>query len=237
MAAMPPLVFASDPWPPWATGEYGKTEKGIAVAIVREAFSRLNRPTHFVLHPWQRVLKMLSRGQVDGLTFVHRQAELDDQVYYSIPIFSNRTVVCYDTRRFLNFSWSAFSDLAPYRIGLTRGYDYGAFSRAAATLELRISEGTRIESNLRALLAGRTDIVIGNESAIRTLIARHAEFTPLTIHAKSIDAFDFHIGLSRRNLKRHDLVRLDAVLSAMIQDGTMARLRQGPASHSKRSRP
>ena len=54
--------------------------KGIGVALVKEAFKRMDQPIQVSIAPWARAMEQIRSGTVDGLFNVYRTAEREFRI-------------------------------------------------------------------------------------------------------------------------------------------------------------
>jgi polar amino acid transport system substrate-binding protein len=106
--------------------------------------------------PWARALRLGEQGQVDGLVGVWHSPQREAAFLYSLPVVSNRIVLCGLQGR-MPARFTSFEALRPQVIGIVRGY---ANPPALADAQVRTEEVDNDLQNLRKLQAERIDLVL-----------------------------------------------------------------------------
>ncbi|HEV2674472.1 MAG TPA: transporter substrate-binding domain-containing protein [Aliidongia sp.] len=128
---------------------------GITVDIVTRAFRRAGYEPTVTFRPWARALDEARDGQYDGVVFVWRNAEREKWLAFSGPLPTNQ-IGLYKLKAD-RIVFRTLADLAPYSIGVGRGYvNPPAFEAAGLQTQSALDD----EENLRKLDAHRVDMVL-----------------------------------------------------------------------------
>ncbi|WP_218668094.1 substrate-binding periplasmic protein [Vreelandella utahensis] len=212
-------------WPPYL----GREEPGYGIAsrIVSRAFERAGYQVEYEFHPWARSLYLARRGERDGTAVWVPSSERREDFFISRPVIVTEYVFFH--RADMPFDWETTTDLADYRIGLTRGYDYGEVLDRVRTLGVATTETVSSdELNFHKLLAGRIDLfpldrVVG-QRMISELFSEE-EAKALTWHPEPVREDRLHLLLSREvegNAKR--IEDFNRALKAMRREGGIEKI-------------
>ncbi|WP_374536738.1 substrate-binding periplasmic protein [Chitinimonas taiwanensis] len=153
VAAAPVLQLVSTEYPPYCGSEL--PEQGVFTALTRAAFKAAGFETRVVFRPWARVLAEARAGQHDAVLAVWYQAEREQYMVYSDPLWVNR--IGFYARAGETHPVHQLSALKGLRIGIVRGYaNPPEFEAADLGGEAAVDDLT----NLRKLQAGRLDLVL-----------------------------------------------------------------------------
>lgn len=217
-----PFLLGSDPLPPWVEGTYGPTDQGPGIRMVSDIFSRTGNSIQVVVHPWLRILRMLEFGRLDGILLVQKQERLKPWLLYSDPLFTSRTVICYNTRKHKNFSFQALTDLAPYTLGVVAG-QVPLLEQAASSLGLRLEILPTTEAGLVTLSTGRMDLFIGTENSIRSRMETLPNLLFLEIHPTALISQELHIGIAKDSPAAELLPAINESIATMKAEGSLLR--------------
>lgn len=133
--------------------------KGIDVELVQAVLDEAGLRYQLRLYPWERVKRMLDRGQVQmafqfaGTAQRHLQYELVGPIRTGATVFMT-------THKTAIQDWREVEDLEPYTIGQVRGYAYQTdFDKADLARDTSAQNPRQLVS---MLLAGRIDIIVGD---------------------------------------------------------------------------
>lgn len=151
-------------WPPY----YGQDlpKGGYITEIIRQAFKRAGYDIEIKWLPWKRALFMAETGEVDGLGGAYYTEERAKIFLYSEVIDTTRMV--FFKRKDTEITYKSLSDLKGKRIGIGQGY--GLPDRILEAEYLNLVEIMDMEHNLKMLISGRVDLIIGSEAVILDLI-------------------------------------------------------------------
>jgi len=149
----------------WAP-HYGSElpEQGLTTAIVKAAFKAGGHSSEVEFMPWARALKEVEAGSSDVVMGAYHNQEREQSYIFSDPIYflhlgliarPGLGVTEYETLR----------DLAPYSIGISRGFANSEEFEAATYLDKQVA--TFPSLNIRKLFRGRIDIAVMNFDLFR----------------------------------------------------------------------
>jgi len=175
---------------------------GASTEMLWEILSQMGYAPSFELLPWKRAQQMIEEGKADGIYSYSETQERMKIAYFSNPISFTSDV--FFKKRDKTVRWEKLSDLRPYRIGASGGYNYpeeflAAVHRGELTVEYVTSENSNL-LNLRKLLLGRIDLLICNPDVCGFLSLTHRpEFDLIDYTDKTIaPPRTFHVGFSKR---------------------------------------
>jgi len=231
-AAARDITLTGDPWPPYVNGEVGaEAVDGIAVVLARRIFERIDGVTpHFPLIPWERALREVEAGTMDGIVLLARTPERERYLVYTDPLITARSLVWYDARRFPEgFEWRSVGDLYAHVIGAVRGYDYGPeIARGTAAGMLKLVPVDSVGQLFAMLARGRVDLALASDS-VGYALARTLEREASIRAAKTATATDvYYMGFSRRSDAATLVGRVNDAIARLRREGVIGRLRQGP---------
>ncbi|WP_404364223.1 substrate-binding periplasmic protein [Marinobacter sp.] len=165
-AAEEPLKLLTGIWPPFIYPE--GDGQGLVTGTVQEAFNHVGISTTVTVMPWNRVRHLVNtEGAISyGWSW---SPELSTPWYYSEELV--RTLDLFAERRSDPVEWSSIDDLRSRRIGVVNGYNLPVEIEQMKD-QLTTITAPNDESNLRMLLAGRTDVAIINPRVARYLLER-----------------------------------------------------------------
>jgi polar amino acid transport system substrate-binding protein len=142
------------PYPPY----YGPhlTNQGPITEIVVSAYKKVGYRVNIKYVPWARALETVKAGKADGLYGAWYSAERTRWFVYSHQLLSNE-IVLYKHKGTAPETFTSYSDLQPYKIGIVRGYrNPPAFDAAHLRTDVADTDAT----NLKKLAAKRIDLIL-----------------------------------------------------------------------------
>lgn len=160
LAAQPWKVVGDEQFAPYSfVSTEDDTPRGLDVELVDAVLREAGVSYHIRLYPWERVKRMLDRGEVQMAFQFAGTAQRQAQYELVGPLRSGSTVFMTTTKATLS-DWHSLEDLAPYVIGQVRGYAYEEhFDHADLA---RDSSAHNPRQLVSMLLAGRIDIIVGD---------------------------------------------------------------------------
>lgn len=150
----PVLTLVVDNYPPYI--DELAPELGLLTQFVQQAFTQAGVATTVSFQPWPKVpAAALEANHASFLWF--KTPELEQNWLFSEPIVELRQMLI-ATERF-TADLRRFDEFRPYRIGVTKGYFYGA-DFTAQRQDFRLTEAVSDYASLQNLLAGRVDVVL-----------------------------------------------------------------------------
>jgi|GEM_PF-6587187 len=221
--------FVGDPWTPWVYGSEGtKPEKGIAIEIILEIFSRLDGyQAAFSLHSWNRCLDLVKSGDADALILCAYNAERGEYAVFTDEIVRNKAVFVF--RKGELPQWAVLRDLKRYKIGILAGNDYGAtFDRAEQEFGYTVDETSKsIDEALILLKNKKVDILLTTE----TVLAEIYKSNPKSKDTFSVtgspfsDGDVYFIAFSKKSNKVDLIPRMNTIIAQIKAEGVVDKLR------------
>ncbi|MFV0348292.1 MAG: substrate-binding periplasmic protein [Halodesulfovibrio sp.] len=162
------LRFATLEWPPYISSELPGL--GYVADVLREVFLPAGYSVELVFLPWKRALSYMSRKDIAGyLPEYYDPATTKARCVYSAPFPGGPLAFMHRTTTPVLFS--SVEDLKPYRTGIVAGYiNFKEFDDAH---DLQKDPSPDDLTNLRKLLMGRVDIIIGDPVTVMYLYRTH----------------------------------------------------------------
>ncbi len=225
------ITLTGDPWPPYVNGEIGgEAQDGIAVRLARHIFARIEGVTpRFPLIPWERALREVEAGTMDGIVILAKTPERERYMVYTEPLITARSLVWYDARRFpAGFEWSSFGDLAPHLIGAVRGYDYGPdIERGAAAGRLNLVQVNAVGQLFAMLARGRVELALANDSVGYGLARRHAGEADIRPASKATGTDVYYMAFSLRSDAATLVKQVNETIAELRREGVLQALSRG----------
>ncbi len=198
-AQRPVLQIATGELAPYATTL--RSDNGIALSVVQEAFQMQGVDVQYTFLPWSRALAETKVGKWDGTAYWGKKPVHETDFLISDNVLTEQWVFVH--RKELGFDWHALSDLRPYRVAMVRDYTYTpALWAMAQAGELKVENLPDDISALKLLLLGRIDLAPMELNVACDLLRRNfstEEAAQLTAHPKLMtDTFTTHLMLPRK---------------------------------------
>lgn len=157
-------VASEDSFPPYSFTRAGR-RAGIDVEIVDAALKAIGvTPDHQPL-PWSRVIRAVDTDQIDlAFQFVGTSERFAQWLMVPINRLS-RTVLVMPAGS--SFTYTGLADLRGMTIGVVQGYRYDEAFDQASHFRRESAEDNLL--NLKKLVAGRLDAIIGDQSTLHYL--------------------------------------------------------------------
>ncbi|MCU1719414.1 substrate-binding periplasmic protein [Pseudomonas sp. 5P_3.1_Bac2] len=159
------LVVGAEQFAPYSfLSAFNQQPQGLDVELINAVMAEAHINYELRLYPWGRVKRLLERQEVT-MAFQFAGTPVRLQQYELVgPLRSGSTVFMVNDKLALN-DWHSLADLEPYTIGQVRGYSYAAdFDRAPLQ---RDSIAQTPRQLVTMLLAGRIDIIVGDETQLK----------------------------------------------------------------------
>ncbi len=226
MAATAPLTvrLTGEEYPPYMSQSlpYG----GLLTRVVIEAFREAGVQVNMVFVPNNRAITGPMLGLYDGSFGWARSAEREKKLLYSRPIYTFRMV--FFQRRDASYPWHKLADLAPYRIGVTRGNHYSdEFTELQQAGVLKVDEALDDIDNLRKLAANRVDLFPMDQEAGRFLLLNlpRADRDRIVFQRDAIWEVPLHVVIWRGHPHAAELVaRFNRGYQALANSGRLKQL-------------
>ncbi len=238
--AFAPAAYASDNctktvrWelqPPYGVRLADGDRGGYYADVVKEALRRMGCETQFVDLPWARGLRELQEGSIDIVAGVLATPERAAYARFSRPINLSPNLLFLRHRALQGKRLSQLSDVmgTDWTIGVEASAAYSLdYIRLQSNPDFRkrlhfVPDRTR---GWRMLAAGRIDGLIADEASglVEGLSVQPSD-APVSA-VLQVSAMPAHVALSRARIDEDFVRRLDAAITSMVNDGTLATLRE-----------
>ncbi|MEO4047889.1 transporter substrate-binding domain-containing protein [Pseudomonas sp. CAU 1711] len=139
------------------------TPRGVDVELVAAVMRQAGIDYQLRLYPWERVKRMLERGEAEmAFQFVGTP---ERQAQYELvgPLRTGSTVFLANHKITLQ-DWTRLEDFTPFVIGQVRGYAYeSSFDKADLARDISAQNPRQLVS---MLLAGRIDVIVGDRTQL-----------------------------------------------------------------------
>lgn len=160
---------------------------GIMVNVVQSIFKKADIPLELKFMPFKRALQQVKRGENDGLFILYKTNERMEYFDYTEPLLNSPLV--FFVRKDSNIRFEKLSDLKGLKIGIMRGYTYGAKFDNYPDYTLEPADSH--ESNLKKLMMGRTDAyicdkLVGISTALKENIMSELKTLPVPLKVMTL---------------------------------------------------
>jgi len=211
------IVASLDNFPPYNFTLKGK-RTGLDTEIVDSALKRMGvLPVHQSLS-WQEVLTSLEKDRLDlAYQFVATPERF--QKYHMIgPVRTGETV--FMVRRDSDIAFTSLEDLAGLQIGYVQGFRYTReFDEATHVIKVPASSDL---SNIRRLLMGRIDMVIGDRHTLTFFADQEAKLGKVKFLSKPLGHVDRYFAMPKSRTGKAE--RFKAMLEEMRRDGALEQI-------------
>lgn len=213
----PLLTIANSNWAPYKGQNLDNG--GIATDITKQALTRAGYRYKEIFVSWKRAFRGAQIGSVDIIPAVWYTPERAISLNFTKPILTSRTILI--SRKDKPFEFTDYDALNGMIIGTSPGWTYpDAFEKNKSIKKSRAGD---LETNLRRLIRGRIDLVIGEELAAR-FTSRHVfpqDEDKLHYSTKSLEDKFLHVVITKtREDSPKILADFNKALADMQQDGT-----------------
>lgn len=196
---------------------------GLYPAIVASVGQRLGWQLHLLARPFKRVLSDLMQGEACGGALV-RTPEREAYALFSQAYYVERLLVFSMRGRVPAFR--SLADLAGYRIGVIRGWAYGAaFDTARQQQLFETEEVANDRQNFVKLFRERVDYVVATELGGRLLMPSAPADLPVQEGERPVAENPIHFGM-RRSLPQaaEHIAAFNGALRELQREGAIQRL-------------
>jgi len=216
-----PLELVTLQYPPYEYEENGQA-KGIAVEVIREAFSRMQQPITIKVIPWARAILKIEHGDADAIFTAYKTPERETFADYSSEILMPQVVSLFVKKNSPIVFDGDISKLNQYQFGAVRKMSYGkSFDTAVKNGVLtNIQLVTTGEQNFKKLLADRVDIVVSNKYGAVDILKQMNKFDMIKELSPELQSLPSYIAFSKKRNLAAIRDKFDAILKQMKNDGS-----------------
>jgi polar amino acid transport system substrate-binding protein len=192
------------------------TNHGPVTEIIVAAYKKVGYRVNIKYVPWARALEIAKSGKADGLYGAWYSAERAQWFVYSNQLLSNE-IVLYKRRGTAPQTFTSYSALRSYKIGIVRGYRNPPAFEAA---HLRTDTANTDATNLRKLVAKRIDLILIDRGTATYILTHelHNYRERLEAVEPPVEVLPMHLVISKKvqdyQIKRDDFNQGLELLSA-----------------------
>ncbi|MCP4132733.1 MAG: transporter substrate-binding domain-containing protein [bacterium] len=222
------LILLTLQYPPY---EY-KTEdgniEGIAVSIIREAFSRMKQPIQIKLYPWPRAIKMIETGKADAIFTAYKNPERETFADYSKEVLMPQIVSLFVAKNSTITYTGDLKKLKAYRFGVVRKVSYGkVFDELVKNKTLPNIDTVKMgEQNMNKLVNGRFDILVSNKYGALDILKKMDKPDAVKELSPPLQSVPSYLAFSKKRNRGDIRDRFDIILKKMKQDGTYDKIKK-----------
>jgi polar amino acid transport system substrate-binding protein len=214
-------IAAMERWPPYSSPEL--PNNGFSTQIVQTAFERAGYATEVVVVPWSRGFNGVMNGAFDALPNTWYRTSRLDRIYYTNPHGKTKTV--FASRKSDAFYFQDISDINDKTIALIQDYNYPDYiSENQAITEVRT---TSLRASLRMLAAGRVDLALGDQVAMKFQLRNNlTDFkSDIRIGQQSVKTEPIYVAISKKTANHREIAKaFNRQLEAMKASGAYDRI-------------
>ena len=212
------ITLGTVDWAPY----YSASAKngGPVTEIATAAFKKVGYDLEVKFMDWNRAVALATEGKNDGILGAYVSEERKVVLGFSEPIGKVSVVLL--AKKADKMSYTTMEDLKPYKIGTIRGNVYTKEFDSASYLKKDAVD--KLELNIKKLLKGRLDVVIGSKMVLQDAMNSTAaeEADKLEILEPSLSANTLHVAVSKKHPDYKKLVEdFNRGLKMIQDDGTL----------------
>ena len=217
-AANPPFMYIAN-----------NKASGIYPALVEEIFKRIGTPAKISALPWKRALSLLDDGEV-AVAGIYKSEERLKKYDYTDVLFNERLQIFVPKGK--AFPFAGVDSLKGKSVGVIAGWSYGdAFDAARASGEIKVEEVAGDALNLKKLAVGRIDVVLAIKESAAVAMAGEDIGGKVDVIAEAFSNSPAFIAFSKKANKGDLIVKINATLAAMKQDGAYDKIVSSALAH------
>lgn len=195
------------------------TPRGVDVELVQAIMQAGAIDYQLRLYPWERVKRMLDRGEVEMAFQFAGTPERKAQYELAGPIRTGSTVFMTSHKISLK-DWKTLDDFTPFVIGQVRGYAYESnFDKA----ELRRDTSAQNPRQLVSmLLAGRIDIIVGDRTQLLYFIQEQRAHSSVRLLPTPLVEMPRYVAFAKGDSQRAR--QFDAALDKVRASGELEKI-------------
>lgn len=195
------------------------TPRGVDVELIQAIMQAGAIDYQLRLYPWERVKRMLDRGEVEMAFQFAGTPERKAQYELAGPIRTGSTVFMTSHKISLK-DWKTLDDFTPFVIGQVRGYAYESnFDKA----ELRRDTSAQNPRQLVSmLLAGRIDIIVGDRTQLLYFIQEQRAHSSVRLLPTPLVEMPRYVAFTKGDSQRAR--QFDAALDKVRASGELEKI-------------
>lgn len=164
------ILLTADAWLPF-NGVSGSGPEGYMIEIARNIFEENGIQINYINVPWPRAISGTMEGMFNGAVGASR-GDGEDLIFPQEEL--GRGYLAFYIYKDTNWKFTGEKSLFDKSLAVINSYDYrpwlGKYIKENSdnSEKIQIMSGeTPLDQNIRKLISGRVDVVVGNESSIR----------------------------------------------------------------------
>ncbi|WLQ14438.1 transporter substrate-binding domain-containing protein [Hahella aquimaris] len=205
--------------------------RGITVALVEEAFRRMDEPVKLIELPWSRALRYLENGEVDGVFELLKTPVRETYADYSSLVLMMENVSLFVPESSSIQFDGDLQQLAQFRFGGLQDFSYGEKFDAFRSTELNTEFVTAVSLNdlFLRLINDNLDIIVGDQ---RGVLLEYRRLQGLKVHSlpqikrlqPNVEETPSYIAFSKKSQRANLRKRFDQALANMIAEGVYSKI-------------
>lgn len=198
-----------------------ETPQGLDVELVDAVLRQTGVAYDIRLYPWERVKRMLDRGEV-RMAFQFAGTPQRQAQYELVGPLRTGTTVFMTTAKTAIDDWQTLDDLNPYVIGQVRGYAYQEdFDQADLARDISAQNPRQLVS---MLLAGRIDIIVGDRAQLQYFVREQRAQDRVRILPRPLAQMPRFVAFTKGDIEHAR--QFSEALVKLRGDGTLQRIEQ-----------
>lgn len=195
------------------------TPRGVDVELVQAIMQAGAIDYQLRLYPWERVKRMLDRGEVEMAFQFAGTPERKAQYELAGPIRTGSTVFMTSHKISLK-DWKTLDDFTPFVIGQVRGYAYESnFDKADLRRDTSAQNPRQLVS---MLLAGRIDIIVGDRTQLLYFIQEQRAHSSVRLLPTPLVEMPRYVAFAKGDSQRAR--QFDAALDKVRASGELEKI-------------
>ncbi|AMR66084.1 substrate-binding periplasmic protein [Aquipseudomonas alcaligenes] len=195
------------------------TPRGVDVELIQAIMQASAIDYQLRLYPWERVKRMLDRGEVEMAFQFAGTPERKAQYELAGPIRTGSTVFMTSHKISLK-DWKTLDDFTPFVIGQVRGYAYESnFDKADLRRDTSAQNPRQLVS---MLLAGRIDIIVGDRTQLLYFIQEQRAHSSVRLLPTPLVEMPRYVAFAKGDSQRAR--QFDAALDKVRASGELEKI-------------
>jgi len=195
------------------------TPRGVDVELIQAIMQAGAIDYQLRLYPWERVKRMLDRGEVEMAFQFAGTPERKAQYELAGPIRTGSTVFMTSHKISLK-DWKTLDDFTPFVIGQVRGYAYESnFDKADLRRDTSAQNPRQLVS---MLLAGRIDIIVGDRTQLLYFIQEQRAHSSVRLLPTPLVEMPRYVAFAKGDSQRAR--QFDAALDKVRASGELEKI-------------
>lgn len=169
---------------------------GVLAEIVEASLEQQGHKVIIKFYPRKRAVQTAEQGKADIAIDNRYHAEYAEKFNFSLPFYS--TYVGLITLKELGFNhYDSINQIAPYKVGVGLGFDYGAEFDDTVTIKKEIVRNQ--ESNIRKLFSGRVQLIAMPFEVFKKMLFSLNEYSikDIVFVYPPLSRYTFHVMVSK----------------------------------------